>query len=106
MSVRPSTINLDTEFAESAILEKVESQLAPGELTPVHNDNPAVGTGEWIDSKLEEGSLSASAEAGGTQPITHRPTGLRVFHFLISSEFVVGIINDLFLDRTFLVCIG
>jgi hypothetical protein len=83
VSARPSTINLDTEYADSAILEKIESQRAPGELTPVHHDNPVLGTGRWIDSKLEEGSLSASAEAEGTQPITHRPTGLRVFPFLI-----------------------
>ncbi len=80
MSARPSTTNLGTEFAVPAILEKVESEHALGELTPVHNASPVMSTDERLDdSKLEKGSLRSSAEVGGRQPITHRPTGLRVF---------------------------
>jgi hypothetical protein len=81
MSARTSTTNFDLEFAGPAILEKVESQRAPGELTPVHNASPALSTDERLDdSKLENGSIESSkAEAGGRPAITHRPTGFKVF---------------------------
>lgn len=79
MSTRESTTNHAPEYADPTILEKIESQRVPGELTPVHKASPALSTdGRLDDSKLEKGSLS-SAEDGGRQPITHRPTGLRVF---------------------------
>ena len=85
MSARPSTTNLATEFADPAILEKIESQHTCGELTPVHNAIPVMNTDERLDdSKLEKGSLRSSAEARDRQPIiTHRPTGLRVFPSLL-----------------------
>lgn len=81
MSARTSPTNFDTEFAEPAILEKVESQRALGELTPVHNASPALSTDERLnDIKLENGSLqSYKPEAGGRPAITHRPTGFKVF---------------------------
>ena len=83
MSARTSTTNFDTEYADPAILEKVESQRAPGEMTPVYNGSPARSTDErFDDSKLENGSLRSAADVVGRQPITHRPTGLRVFSFL------------------------
>ena len=106
MSATESTTNHDPKYTDPTILEKIESQRVPGELTPVHKTSPALSTdGRLDDSKLEKGSLS-STEAGGRQPITHRPTGLKVFPSCIRSEFIVGIVDDLFLDRTFLVCIG
>ena len=84
MSARQSAANFDTNSADLPNLEKVESQRAPGELTPVHNTSPAMSTEDRLDdSKLETGSLGSSGEAGGRQPITHRPTGLRVFPFII-----------------------
>jgi hypothetical protein len=89
MSARESTSNLDIEYADPAILEKIESQHVPGELTPGHHASPAMSAEERLDdSKLEKGSLNSSAEAGGREPITHRPTGLRVFSSLIGSEFI------------------
>lgn len=89
MSARESTSNLDTEYADIAILEKIESRHVPGEFTPGPNASPALSAEERLDdSKLEKGSLSSSAEAGGREPITHRPTGLRVFPSLIGSEFI------------------
>ena len=76
--------NLDAEHTDHIILEKIDSQRAPGEFTPVRNASPAMSTDERLDeSKLESGSLRSSAEPGGRQPITHRPTGLRVFPSLI-----------------------
>jgi hypothetical protein len=81
MSTPTSTTDFDTEFAVPAILEKIDSQRAPGELTPFHNASPALSTDERLDdSKLENGSLESSkAEAGGRPAITHRPTGFKVF---------------------------
>src|SRR5947207_11148978 len=49
MSARPSTTNLATEFADPAILEKIESQHTCGELTPVHNAIPVMNTDERLD---------------------------------------------------------
>jgi len=84
MPARTSTTNLDAEHTDHIILEKIDSQRAPGEFTPVRNASPAMSTDERLDeSKLESGSLRSSAEPGGRQPITHRPTGLRVFPSLI-----------------------
>jgi hypothetical protein len=80
MSTRTSTTNLEsTEYVEPTVLEKIESQRAPGELTPV-NASPALSTdGRIDDSKLEEGPDSKEAVGpNGKKIITHRPTGLRV----------------------------
>ena len=81
MSSRSSTEFPAADYAEPAILEKIESQRAPGELTPVNNVSPALSTDERLedaklgdDSKLEEGNPTKKEK----QPITHRPTGLKV----------------------------
>jgi hypothetical protein len=70
-SAQSSTTHLDTEFGERNILEKIESQRVAGELTPVDN-----GSVEKFDQiKLEDG---LPQQTGGRQPITHRPTGIKV----------------------------
>jgi hypothetical protein len=73
MSAQSSNTHLDAEYAEPNILEKIESQRAPGELTPVDN-----GSVEKLDDgkALEEGNGMAVTPK---QPITHRPTGVKVF---------------------------
>jgi hypothetical protein len=77
-------MNRNPESADPTILEKIESLHAPGELTPFPNATPAMSTDDRLDdSKLEKGSLGSSADSDGRQPITHRPTGLRVFPSLL-----------------------
>ena len=73
MSAQSSNTRLDAEYAEPNILEKIESQRGPGELTPVYN-----GSVEKFDDgkALEEGNGRAVTPK---QPITHRPTGVKVF---------------------------
>src|SRR5271156_5216531 len=102
MSARTSNTNLDTEFADPAILEKVESQRAPGELTPVQVGSPALSTDErQDDAKLEEGS-TGEPTAGGRAAISHRPTGFKVTKIrLFLLIFVVGSTYDFIFDRSF-----
>jgi hypothetical protein len=75
MSAPSSTTHFDStgEYAEPGnILEKIESQRAPGELTPVDNRSLE----KLDDAKaLEEGT---AASVTVTQAITHRPTGIKV----------------------------
>ena len=74
MSAPSSTTHFDStgEYAEPNILEKIESQRAPGELTPMDNRSLE----KLDDAKaLEEGT---AASVTVTQAITHRPTGIKV----------------------------
>ena len=75
-----SAAAIDAEYFDTAVLEKVESQRVPGELTPVYNPSPARSTdGRLDDIKLETGSATSSSNtAEARQPIIHRPTGLKV----------------------------
>jgi hypothetical protein len=107
MSVQSSTTHLDSEVADVAVLDKVESQLATGELTPTYNSSRP----QSEDERLEDGKLDpekGDIEAPHGRPaITHRPTGFRVCISRISILiFSVGFIDDLIFDRSFLVCIG
>jgi hypothetical protein len=82
MSTRTSTTNLNAEDAYPTILEKIESQRAPGELTPVPPASPALSTDERLDEKEDSPShLEAGRpkQSEGRPPITHRPTGFRVY---------------------------
>ena len=76
-SAQSSTTNLDAGlFPEGNILEKIESQRAPGELTPVDN-----GSVEKFDTrKLEDetGSFQGGDGHGRESTISHRPTGIKV----------------------------
>jgi len=78
MSARTSTTNLDAaEYADPAVLEKIESQRAPGELTPVNVPSPAPSTDERLDDSKLEAALEGEQRAG-RPAISHRPTGFRV----------------------------
>ena len=81
-SARTSTTNFDTaEYADTAVLEKIESQRAPGELTPVNINSPVPSiNGRLDDSKLE--AALEDAPHAGRAAISHRPTGFRV-HILL-----------------------
>lgn len=72
MSTLSSTTNVGAtpEYFEPNILEKIESQGVPGELTPVPIASPA---GSLRDVKLEEGEKDEDR-----QPVIHRPTGVKV----------------------------
>lgn len=76
MSAQSSTTHFDAEYAEPNILEKIESQKVPGELTPVNNNSV-----EKLDDvrALEAGNGKA---VDHQQPITHRPTGIKVLPLL------------------------
>lgn len=75
-----STNNFEPEYADPAVLEKIDSRRAPGELTPVPNASPALSIdGRLDDSKLENGSPVSA----GRPAITHRPTGLKVLLSLL-----------------------
>ena len=75
------------DFPEHTLLEKIESQRAPGEFTPAPNASPAMSTHEGLDdgklddsfyaSKLEEGDQEKPGDRE-KKPITHRPTGFKV----------------------------
>lgn len=107
MSTRASTEVPAPEYVESALLEKIESKRAPGELTPTNYASPAMSTDERLDdaklgddAKLEEGSPSKH----GKPAITHRPTGFRVrFPITRDANLVVGTSHVLVPDRTVLV---
>ena len=74
-SEHTSTTNFGLEGADPTILEKIESQRAPGEYSP-----PRSFTDEKLDdSSLEKGSLpSDKGTTEGQGKITHRPTGWKV----------------------------
>ena len=76
MSTRTSTTNIDTECADPIVLEKVESQRAPGELTIVNH----FGSAATLDKRCDESNLEkgSETEVGGRPAITHRPTGFKV----------------------------
>lgn len=59
------------EYVESNVLEKIESQGAPGEFTPVPIASPA---GSFRDQKLEQGETKDDDR----QPAITRPTGVKV----------------------------
>lgn len=87
-SARTSTTHIpDTEeYPDPVVLEKIESQRAPGELTPVPVGSPTPS----IEEKLEEGlDEKLEAEEGpkiknGKKVITHRPTGIKVYILILS----------------------
>lgn len=82
MSTRTSTTNFDApEFADPAVLEKIESQRAPGELTPVNVTSPPPSTDERLDDSKLEAALEGEQHAG-RPAISHRPTGFRVYFIL------------------------
>jgi hypothetical protein len=85
-SARTTTTNLDTaEYADPVVLEKIESQRAPGELTPVNIGSPAPST----DGRLDDSKLEAALEDekhAGRPAIVNRPTGFRVRLFIIFSD--------------------
>jgi len=76
MSAQNSRTNLDLQERDvEHVLEKLESQTAPGEFTPLPANSPANSIIEKLDEeKLEEGK-GTTTEPG---PITHRPTGFKV----------------------------
>jgi len=82
-SARTSTTHIpDTEeYPDPVVLEKIESQRAPGELTPVPIGSPAPSIEEkleeGLDEKLEEGE--GQKIKNGKKVITHRPTGVKVY---------------------------
>jgi len=73
----------DHEGGAVGILEKIESQRAVGEYSPASS-----GTNTRAPSinKLEEGTVSQTTSS---QPITHRPTGIK--WFLIIFSILVGL---------------
>lgn len=87
MSANSSTTTLaayDHAGGAVDILEKIESQRAIGEYSP-----PSSGTNTRAPSinKLEEGTDSENTHS--SQPITHRPTGIK--WFLVIFSILVGL---------------
>jgi hypothetical protein len=75
MSALSSTTNVvaTPEYVNPNILEKIESQRAPGELTPIPIASPPLSL---RDEKLEEGDTKPEDR----QPVVRRPTGIKVHY--------------------------
>jgi hypothetical protein len=83
-SAEVSTTNLDLQNAdvvEPEVLEKLESQTAPGEFTPLPANSPPNSIVEKLDEERLEKARKTLGEPG---PITHRPTGYKVRYEVIS----------------------
>lgn len=78
MSTRTSTTKLNLEDPEPNILEKIPSETFPVELTPV--PSPTISDVPLDDKDDSPDALETgrSKQHKGKQPITHRPTGVKV----------------------------
>jgi hypothetical protein len=78
MSANTSTTALEDpqDLNTVDILEKIESQRAVGEYSPASSTHRSPSV---VEHKLEEGTTPPT---DANAPITHRPTGFKVFPFL------------------------